>query len=322
MTDKTPAEQVVPAERKKTPAESQRQAQFDHHGGDYHPEGVAGSLGRAKNTETVSDTRSSSSRSGLPSRKGSGRRPFGGFGSTMANSSRLSQYSNRNSQSHAPSVASSAFFRPLSSSRLQAQRAGRPNTGATHEEVPPLPLAFQRSGIASRQSIDSDRPNTSRLGTAQDPAPLSSHGTDVTSRDHHDRMSHNASPFGDQISQSLAESTSPLQPSPKDSPVDKHREHRISDSFKNTFRRVSQQSPIIQQDQSNHKELYSNGTNSPQSHQKTVTKQIPDGKNYQYFTGNTVFCLGGRMQNAKDRPVNIATGILIILPGVLFCISW
>jgi palmitoyltransferase ZDHHC9/14/18 len=42
------------------------------------------------------------------------------------------------------------------------------------------------------------------------------------------------------------------------------------------------------------------------------------GKNYQYFSGNTVFCWGGRLQNTRDRPVNIATGIFILVPAGLF----
>jgi palmitoyltransferase ZDHHC9/14/18 len=39
------------------------------------------------------------------------------------------------------------------------------------------------------------------------------------------------------------------------------------------------------------------------------------GKNYEYFTG---FWGSGRFQNSRDKPVNIATGILIVLPVALF----
>lgn len=42
------------------------------------------------------------------------------------------------------------------------------------------------------------------------------------------------------------------------------------------------------------------------------------GRVYQYFDGNTVFCLGGRWQNTRGRPVNIATGIFVIIPCALF----
>ncbi|SPQ19678.1 31dc61b3-6e63-4537-a62a-8d8f258c9aac [Thermothielavioides terrestris] len=53
----------------------------------------------------------------------------------------------------------------------------------------------------------------------------------------------------------------------------------------------------------------------PQENQKS---QI--GRNYEYFDGNTVFCLGGRLQNTRHRPVNIATGGFVVLPSVLFFI--
>ncbi|KAF2452443.1 DHHC palmitoyltransferase-domain-containing protein, partial [Lineolata rhizophorae] len=49
-----------------------------------------------------------------------------------------------------------------------------------------------------------------------------------------------------------------------------------------------------------------------------VKRQMQLGKNYEYFTGNTVFCWGGRLQNARDRPINIATGILVLAPAGLF----
>lgn len=42
------------------------------------------------------------------------------------------------------------------------------------------------------------------------------------------------------------------------------------------------------------------------------------GRNYEYFTGNTKFFWGGRLQNAKDRPVVLATALIIIVPAVLF----
>ena len=49
------------------------------------------------------------------------------------------------------------------------------------------------------------------------------------------------------------------------------------------------------------------------------------GSNYQYFTGNTVFCWGGRLQNTRHRPINIATGLLVVAPSALFFVfsaSW
>ena len=42
------------------------------------------------------------------------------------------------------------------------------------------------------------------------------------------------------------------------------------------------------------------------------------GKNYQYFSGNTRFFLGGRLQNAREAPINIGTGLAIVIPTILF----
>jgi palmitoyltransferase ZDHHC9/14/18 len=42
------------------------------------------------------------------------------------------------------------------------------------------------------------------------------------------------------------------------------------------------------------------------------------GKNYEYFTGNTRFFWGGRVQNAREAPINVATGLAILVPAILF----
>ena len=42
------------------------------------------------------------------------------------------------------------------------------------------------------------------------------------------------------------------------------------------------------------------------------------GKNYQFFMGNTVFCLGGRLENTRSRPINVATGAMVVIPSILF----
>ena len=54
----------------------------------------------------------------------------------------------------------------------------------------------------------------------------------------------------------------------------------------------------------------------PPSKKEKIKSKL--GRNYQYFEGNTVFCLGGRLQNSKQRPVNIATGSFVVIPSALF----
>jgi palmitoyltransferase ZDHHC9/14/18 len=69
-----------------------------------------------------------------------------------------------------------------------------------------------------------------------------------------------------------------------------------------------------------HQPLHSNVT-SPRyatDPNVAVAKESSLGRNHEYFEGNTIFWLGGRMQNARDRPINIATGVFVVLPAILF----
>ena len=69
------------------------------------------------------------------------------------------------------------------------------------------------------------------------------------------------------------------------------------------------------------REKLSSAASSPAlnpTHHPSETLKLSLGKNYEYFHGNTRFWLGGRLQNTRDRPVNIATGLIVLIPGVLF----
>jgi palmitoyltransferase ZDHHC9/14/18 len=68
-------------------------------------------------------------------------------------------------------------------------------------------------------------------------------------------------------------------------------------------------------------EKLTSAESSPRVSRREATKEVVKqelGKNYEYFSGNTAFCWGGRLQNTRDRPVNVATAILILVPGGLF----
>ena len=52
-----------------------------------------------------------------------------------------------------------------------------------------------------------------------------------------------------------------------------------------------------------------------------VKRSTPDvGRNYEYYNGNAVFYLRGRLINSRQKPLNIATALLAFLPAVLFFI--
>jgi palmitoyltransferase ZDHHC9/14/18 len=44
------------------------------------------------------------------------------------------------------------------------------------------------------------------------------------------------------------------------------------------------------------------------------------GKNHEYFSGNTMFFWGGRLQNTAERPISILTATIMLIPAVLFYI--
>ena len=148
--------------------------------------------------------------------------------------------------------------------------------------------------------------------TQQDGAkPPPSRGTEFTDQD--DGNTFDASPTENATVRSVEGSERPLQKPiparPMHLDLDK-RENSSPKSFRANFHRKETQG---------HERL-SSSNNSP-----TFAKGPPEttpkvGLNYQYFTGNTVFCWGGRLQNARDRPVNIASGIIVILPAVLFLV--
>ena len=294
-------------------------------GDEYYPEGAAAAANtkpkkRGEST-TISSHPSSPPQTSYTRRIIANRRgghTFGGLGISMTNTSRpQSPYSQTASMTHAPSLTSQAFFRPMSSQRLQAQRSTRPST-AVREELPRL-----SSSTANRPSIDTYRATTPQRGDIGPPP--SSRGTDFTEHDPRDRALYNVSPTGNHTIQSASESTRPLQASAFQAQRIESQDQRdlaatkTPMSFKSNFIRYSRAAPTPVSTQLPQRERLSNETNSPQLQEKESARlDMFPGKNHEYFSGNTVFCWGGRLQNTRDRPINIITGILVVVPSILF----
>ncbi len=255
----------------------------------------------------------------------------GASGRPMSGTNRSHSVSSRTSKTHVPSLASHAFFRPMSSQRLQAQRGVRPNT---MQSVAGEDGNSETASNANRQSVGSNL--TLRQGPQihQDqeiPPPL--RGTDFTEQDGPDRGTANTSPTGYGTVQSMTESVRPLQDrssNPRPTHLDLHKEYKKSHnmlsppsksprSFRSSFL-LPTKGDVQPSNDTQGRERLSSGASSPRSARAKVQQEVRRevGRNYQYFAGNTVFCLGGRLQNARDRPMNVATGIVVILPGVLF----
>ncbi|KAB8077079.1 hypothetical protein BDV29DRAFT_153978 [Aspergillus leporis] len=230
----------------------------------------------------------------------------------------------RLSRSHIPSLAAQGFFRPLSSQRLQAHR-GRPVTKSTESSEDWGDHASQnRRSLVSNSTLAQ-----SSIPQEQEAPP--SRGTEFTDPIIPDRNTSNASPIGTTTVRSIGESAKLLREKERSNQTPQPHPNLGVSSTGPSSQDISQRSPLSflsppnrngdqeHRDSRNHERLSSAGS-SPESIQKqdrTVSKSRL-GKNYEYFLGNTIFCGGGRFQNSRDKPVNIATGILVVVPSALF----
>ncbi|KAF9735643.1 palmitoyltransferase erf2 [Paraphaeosphaeria minitans] len=247
------------------------------------------------------------------------------------------------SRTHVP-LAAHGFFRPMSSQRLQQQRNQRPTSLLGHSSLYSEGTS-EIGGNPYRQSIGSNQTRGTQqqqplglglglgLSHSHDPdqQPPPSRGTDMTDRDLPDRTTANTTPTGAETVRSRGESITPLhRPRPQHLHLsESHKGEsgklptpgRSPRSFSANFGLSgSREGRSQMRPQTGHEKLAS-AESSPRMSRKEPTKEIVKkelGKNYQYFSGNTAFCWGGRLQNTRDRPVNIATGTLIVIPSALF----
>ena len=228
-----------------------------------------------------------------------------------------------------PSLTAQGFLRPLGSSRLQQQRLNnlrasraardnfRPQTGQTaasqtHDDDDAQSMRSNRTGpFASLPKMH--RPTASiTTGYTDSEAP---HEYDTTSQPgafgserEYFRMDspakkHSPSP----LDLSNALSVAGLKEQPLHSP----------NSFRSGLSIGSKQ--IIPPTTHQHLPSTEPSPRYPNVEEKHyIAQREALGKNYEYFEGNNVFWLGGRMQNARDRPINILTGLFLVVPAILF----
>ncbi|KAH0555625.1 hypothetical protein GP486_006428 [Trichoglossum hirsutum] len=235
------------------------------------------------------------------------------------------------SRTHVPSLTSHAFFRPMSSQRLQAQR-GRPVTGqATVSEDG----TSDGASNGNRQSLNSNNTIRHSLVIHQDVdlQPPQSRGTEITEREAPDRGTRNTSPTGNATVRSLSESVRPLQNSSagqgltldlgknyKSGAGGAGAPQKSPRSFRSSFLPSRRGSAVIT-DENKGREKLSSQPPSAKSPPPSITPPPTKknlGRNHEYHKGNMVFCCGGRWQNAKDRPINVVTGLMVVVPGGLF----
>ena len=252
---------------------------------------------------------------------------------SISNPSRPQSSASRVSRSHIPSLTH-AFFRPMTSQQAQRQRGARPNTGRT------IPSTFGDEApndamTESRRSI-STLPPPGQYGQRDETEalPPPSRGSEFTDQMAQDQATTPASPGGNTTVRSGGETTHLIRgreggqkarpPSLtlggdlRDRvPLEKTQKSPIG-SFRSNFSLATKGHSFAEP---GHQHLSSTASSPRFDMRKDPERALPRtdlGRNYEYFEGNTVFFWGGRLQNARDRPVNIATGLFVLIPGVLF----
>lgn len=296
---------------------------------------------------------------------GSVRKNFAGFPSkrgsvTSTTAGSLGRSPSLTSRSHVPSLTSNAFFHPMSSQKLQAQRAGaaRPPTVSQpqqqqHQEQQLGDLDDNATDVAG-SVVQGYTPSPlaelqRNLGDDDNRRPPPSRGTEMTEQDTLERIAgtRTTSPSaGYYATGSITDSIRPLHMKPDAvhhavnvsavrSPLDLGNPSvptKSSRSFRSTFLLPGSNEQILgsQNRSTDGAEKLSSTASSPrlepvdsQGQQKpktppTSTQPQSKGRVYQFFDGNTVFWFGGRWQNTRHRPLNIATGIFAVTPCALF----
>ena len=239
--------------------------------------------------------------------------------SSTTGSSRPQSPASQGSRTHVPSLTAQGFFKPMSSQRLQAQRMRRPLGTRTMQTPAPIPdqevEEDAKSVASSRQGPVHAMPRSHR--------PTPSIATDYTHSEAPDTADAAVSPqfdFHPEPDTQLVNGGNPQKP---------QRLSRLNIATALKAGEPPQKSPLSfgsglslgskHRLEHGHQPLSSNVTSPafPPAN-ADAAKNSSLGRNHEYFEGNTVFWLGGRLQNARDRPINIATGIFLVLPAVLF----
>jgi palmitoyltransferase ZDHHC9/14/18 len=292
-----------------------------------HPLGVTGPAGEAG----LPPSRPSTAATGASRGNWSQATPSRARGAPSVGSVANSRPPTSGSRTHVPSLTSHAFFKPMSSQRLQAQRGQRSSALGRSLQGGTQDTPKQQQQLRQQQEEPSSG-DEQKLPVSRD--------TDVTEHtDAWTRADTNPSPDVAETVRSQGESIAPLRKPMELQHLDVEQANKNGTgsnqltpitptksprSFRSSFalpgRRGSRIASSQHQHPEGHEKLSSVASSphyAPQEVQKAVVRKEL-GKNFEYFDGNTVFCWGGRLQNTRDRPINIATGLAVVLPGALF----
>ncbi|KAI1638012.1 DHHC palmitoyltransferase-domain-containing protein [Biscogniauxia mediterranea] len=327
----------------------------EHGDGDAQEQSRAGGAS-TKRSVRATESRPDTARTGMSSSKGAWSQGtslrMGMQRASLTGSIASARPPSSTSRSHVP-LASHAFFHPMSSQKLQAQRGAQRPPTLTQRPPSVDDLPDDDQSHVAPQGISTSRPIARISHRTMDDVDLqlpSSRGTEIT--EPYDRITATTSPtHGHYPADSVTDSVRPLQRKAEErnltlnvdtsnnyrggptapSPVKTPRSFRSS-----LFMTGKGESAGSQRNRTMHgAEKLSSAASSPRfgpraarsPKDKTETGEdkeeekgntLGQGRNHEYFEGNTVFCVGGRLQNTRHKPINIATGSFVVIPAILF----
>lgn len=193
------------------------------------------------------------------------------------------------SRTHAPSLTSHAFYRPMSSAKLQAQRGK-----VTEEDEAEQNRIRGFAQAAHRAPV---------LGISMHDPIVHQHQVGE------DRTQYIHSSSGSPTNHTVQTAHSITSVSPLNTTGDYSLDNRQSNGnqYAGTNGINGTQLPKLE--------------HSSRGSSVVKPKQPPHqymGRNWQHFPGSTWFCLNGRFQTARDVPMNVLTAIMVTLPTGLF----
>lgn len=239
---------------------------------------------------------------------------------TIGGSSRPQSPESTTSRTHVPSLTAQGFLRPMTSSRLQQQRLN--NLRAARQVNNPLPPpAPPKDGESDFDDQLGDLPPHGHRHNHS----VTTGYTDSEAAENYESQSQQ---FQDDTDRGFVAASAKDDIKQAPAPLNLHKAHqkttsplRSPHSFRSAFSIGSKQ--FFEPPGHQHLPSSENSPRYPEIHEKqqqplSRARHTTVGKNYEYFLGNTIFFMGGRLQNARDRPINLMTLVLLVLPCVLF----
>lgn len=220
----------------------------------------------------------------------------------------------------------------MSSQRLQAQRAVRHQksgqTPGSDDGFSEVGSNTNRHSYGSHSAMQRGSPALPEQEEAAPPPP--SRDTEVTERDGPEPGLPSGSVTGNGTIQSLSDSVTPLQahsanldsaldaprnPKPEKPPAPNAPRSAMNLRSKLRGSHGAPRGDAHQRGRAPPSTMSSPASDTTKAETRARSKL---GSNFEYYTGNTTFCWGGRLQNTRDRPINIATGLFVVVPAALF----